>query len=117
VTNDSGPAQLAALTDVNILVFFGPETPALYRPIADPDRCHVLYSHYACSPCVTAFNQRRTECTDNVCLKSIAVPAVHGMRLPFWNGEISATGTTVRLVRRSRSELTRPTSLVFGTKV
>ena len=77
VTNDSGPAQLAALTDVNILVFFGPETPALYRPLAGPDRCHVLYSHYACSPCVTAFNQRRTECTDNVCLKSIAVPAVH----------------------------------------
>ena len=54
---------------MNILVFFGPETPALYRPIADPDRCHVLYSHYACSPCVTAFNQRRTECTDNVCLE------------------------------------------------
>ena len=77
VTNDSGPAQLAALTDVDILVFFGPETPALYRPIADPDRCHVMYSHYACSPCVTAFNQRRTECTDNVCLKSIGVSVVH----------------------------------------
>jgi len=79
VTNDSGPAQLAALTAVNILVFFGPETPALYRPLAPPDRCEVLYSHYACSPCVTAFNQRRTECTDNVCLKSIGVPSVYGI--------------------------------------
>jgi len=109
VTNDSGPAQLAALTDVDILVFFGPETPALYRPIADPDRCHVLYSHYACSPCVTAFNQRRTECTDNVCLKSIAVPAVHGIALAVLERRrSSATGTTgTSGTSGPRSELTR----------
>ena len=77
VTNDSGPAQLAALTNVHILVFFGPETPALYQPLADPGRITVMYSHFACSPCVTAFNQRRTDCNDNQCLKTIDVATVH----------------------------------------
>ncbi|HXT68397.1 MAG TPA: glycosyltransferase family 9 protein [Vicinamibacterales bacterium] len=77
VTNDSGPAQIAALASVKILVFFGPETPALYRPLAEPERCRVLYSQYACSPCVTAFNQRKTDCTDNQCLKVIDVETVH----------------------------------------
>lgn len=86
VTNDSGPAQLAALTDVHIMVFFGPETPALYRPLAAPGRCHVLYSHYGCSPCVSAFNQRKTDCTDNLCLKTIDVPSVHTMAAQILEG-------------------------------
>lgn len=73
VTNDSGPAQLAALTGIEICVFFGPETPRLYQPLVAEARCTVLYSEYACSPCVSAFNQRRTECNDNQCLKVIDV--------------------------------------------
>lgn len=77
ITNDSGPAQLAALTSVHIVVFFGPETPALYQPLAEAGRCTVLYSHYACSPCVSAFNQRTTSCDDNICLKAIGVAQVH----------------------------------------
>src|SRR6185436_1060593 len=77
VTNDSGPAQLAAVTNVHVMVLFGPETPELYRPLTTPDRCTVMYSHYACSPCVSAFNQRKTECNDNRCLKTISVETVH----------------------------------------
>jgi ADP-heptose:LPS heptosyltransferase len=91
VTNDSGPAQLAALTDVNIMVFFGPETPALYRPLAAPDRCHVLYSHYGCSPCVSAFNQRKTECTNNLCLKTISVASVHALAAQILEGRGGAS--------------------------
>jgi ADP-heptose:LPS heptosyltransferase len=75
VTNDSGPAHFAALTDVHVVVFFGPETPALYKPLTD--RCTVMYSHHACSPCVSAFNQRRTTCTDNRCLQVIQVDTVY----------------------------------------
>jgi len=90
VTNDSGPAQLAALTDVNIMVFFGPETPALYRPLAGPDRCRVLYSHYGCSPCVSAFNQRKTDCTDNLCLKTISVASVHAIAAQILGGRGAA---------------------------
>jgi ADP-heptose:LPS heptosyltransferase len=75
VTNDSGPAHFAALTDIHVVVLFGPETPELYRPITE--RCSVMYSHYGCSPCVSAFNQRRTVCTINRCLMEIPVEAVH----------------------------------------
>ena len=75
VTNDSGPAHFAALTGIHVVVFFGPETPQLYKPLTD--RCTVMYAHYACSPCVSAFNQRRSVCTNNRCLTHIPVDIVH----------------------------------------
>ena len=74
VSNDSGPAQFAALTDVHAFVFFGPETPARYGPLSD--RCVPLYANYACSPCVTAFNQRRSPCKDNLCVQHFDVETV-----------------------------------------
>jgi ADP-heptose:LPS heptosyltransferase len=77
VTNDSGPAHFAALTDTHVVVFFGPETPHLYKPLTD--RCTVLYANYACSPCVSAYNQRRSVCTNNRCLKEISVEEVYGV--------------------------------------
>ena len=76
ITNDSGPAHFAALTDIAVLVFFGPETPRLYGPLSR--RCTTLYAHYACSPCVSAYNQRRTICTNNRCLQQFDVDAAHG---------------------------------------
>ena len=75
VTNDSGPAHFAALTDIDVIVFFGPETPALYKPLTD--RATVLYAGFACSPCVSAFNQRRSVCANNRCLQDIPVETVH----------------------------------------
>jgi ADP-heptose:LPS heptosyltransferase len=74
VSNDSGPAQFASLTDVHAFVFFGPETPARYGPLSD--RCVPLYASYACSPCVTAFNQRRSPCKDNLCVQHFDVETV-----------------------------------------
>jgi len=71
VTNDSGPAHFASLTNVHIIVFFGPETPELYKPMSD--NVTVMYSNFACSPCVSAFNQRLSPCNNNLCLKSIDV--------------------------------------------
>jgi ADP-heptose:LPS heptosyltransferase len=75
VTNDSGPAHLAALTGIRILVFFGPETPRLYRPLSD--QCTTLYADFACSPCVSSYNHRRTACTDNLCVQHFDVETVH----------------------------------------
>jgi ADP-heptose:LPS heptosyltransferase len=75
ITNDSGPAHFAALTPIPTVVFFGPETPTLYRPLGNT--CTVLYAHYACSPCVSASNQRRSVCQDNRCLQSISVEEVY----------------------------------------
>lgn len=76
VTNDSGPAHFAAVTGAHVVVFFGPETPVLYRPLTE--RCTVMYSDFACSPCVSAYNQRRSVCTDHQCLTHIPVDTVYG---------------------------------------
>lgn len=75
VTNDSGPAQFAALTDIKIIVFFGPETPVRFKPLSD--NVEVLYSNFACSPCVSPFNQLNSACKDNRCLKVISVDEVY----------------------------------------
>ena len=74
VTNDSGPAHFAALTDIDVVSLFGPETPLLFGALGP--RSHPLWAGLACSPCVNAFNNRQTACRDNVCLKRITVDQV-----------------------------------------
>ncbi|MCR4337196.1 MAG: glycosyltransferase family 9 protein [Candidatus Omnitrophica bacterium] len=76
LTNDSGPAHFASLTKSHILVLFGPETPDLYGPISS--KSIPLYSHYLCSPCLTARNHRNTICRDNQCLQAITPERVVG---------------------------------------
>ncbi|HSH41434.1 MAG TPA: glycosyltransferase family 9 protein [Arenicellales bacterium] len=68
VTNDSGPAHFAAVTELRVFVLFGPETPELYGSLGNSVP---IYRNLACSPCVSAFNHRKTPCRDNVCLQLI----------------------------------------------
>jgi ADP-heptose:LPS heptosyltransferase len=74
ITNDSGPAHFACLTGVHVVVFFGPELPDRYRPLAKS--VDVVYAAYSCSPCVSPFNQRLTPCNDNQCLKNFDIDTV-----------------------------------------
>ena len=74
VTNDSGPAHFGALTTVDVVALFGPETPLLFG--APGPRSHSLWAGIACSPCVNAFNNRQTACRDNVCMKTLSVGQV-----------------------------------------
>lgn len=71
VTNDGGPGQFAALTPkLPTIIFFGPETPALYKSLGDNSYC--FYLGLPCSPCLTAYNHRTSPCDgDNQCLKQI----------------------------------------------
>jgi len=73
VSNDSGPAHFAAVSDLPVVVLFGPETPILYRPLG---RATVLSAGLPCSPCVNVGNQRRTRCRDNRCMREIPVDRV-----------------------------------------
>jgi ADP-heptose:LPS heptosyltransferase len=73
VSNDSGPAHFAAVSDLPVVVLFGPETPTLYRPLG---QATVLSAGLPCSPCVNVGNQRRSSCRDNRCMRSIAVDTV-----------------------------------------
>lgn len=74
VTNDSGPAHFAALTDIYNIVIFGPETPKLYGPLGEKTRN--IYAYYACSPCLSAHNHRYSICKNNRCLQAINVDTV-----------------------------------------
>ena len=69
VTNDSGPAHFASLTTIDVVALFGPETPLLFAGLGP--RNHPLWAGLACSPCVSALNNRQTACRDNVCMQAI----------------------------------------------
>ncbi len=72
VTNDGGPGHFAAMTPISSIIFFGPETPALYGSLS-PRGFH-FYRGLSCSPCLTAYNHRNSPCDgDNQCLKTIPV--------------------------------------------
>jgi ADP-heptose:LPS heptosyltransferase len=74
VTNDSGPAHFAALTPIDVVTLFGPETPKLFGALTP--RSHTLWAGIACSPCINAFNDRQSACTNNVCMQVITVDQV-----------------------------------------
>jgi ADP-heptose:LPS heptosyltransferase len=74
VTNDSGPAHFASLLRLPTVVLFGPETPALYSPIGDQHKD--MYSHFACSPCVSVYNGKKSPCRESRCLTAITPEAV-----------------------------------------
>ena len=74
VTNDSGPAQFAALTPVKVIVLFGPETPALFGP--QNHNTTIIRKDIPCSPCVNAYNNRFSACKNNVCMQRIAVDEI-----------------------------------------
>jgi len=75
VTNDSGPAHFASLTPIDVVTLFGPETPRLFGVVSE--RSHLVWAQTACSPCVSAYNNRVLSCRDNVCMQRISVDAVH----------------------------------------
>lgn len=97
VTNDSGPGHFASMTDIDTIVLFGPETPALFRPLGA--HSHILWAGLACSPCINPFNHRISPCNDNVCMQAIDV------------GQVYAKVTEVLAERLSSPPGTQPTPL------
>ena len=83
ITNDSGPAHFAAVTQLKVFVLFGPETPALYLPMGNAE---AFYLGLPCSPCVSAANHRKTTCITRPCIATIS-PAVVANRLSSYLSE------------------------------
>ncbi|OLC65421.1 MAG: hypothetical protein AUH69_09535 [Actinobacteria bacterium 13_1_40CM_4_65_12] len=80
VTSDGGLAHFAGLSTIHCIVFFGPETPVLYGPLASNYTC--LYAGISCSPCLSAYNARKSPCDgDNVCVKLFSPEHVKGLVL------------------------------------
>jgi ADP-heptose:LPS heptosyltransferase len=90
VTNDSGPAHFAALTSIDVVTLFGPETPMLFGALTP--RNHVLWAGLACSPCINAFNDRQSACTNNVCMQRITVDHVFAEVCRAYNARVERRG-------------------------
>ena len=85
ITNDGGPGHFAAMTPIPAVIFYGPETPTLYGPLGDNARN--IFLNLSCSPCVTAYNHRKSPCDgDNLCLKKIEPDYVLSMALEILEG-------------------------------
>jgi len=70
VTNDGGPGHFAAMTPIQTIALYGPETPLLYGTL--DSKSVSLFANLSCSPCLTAYNHRASPCDgDNQCLKVI----------------------------------------------
>jgi ADP-heptose:LPS heptosyltransferase len=94
VTNDSGPAHFSAITPIRSIVLFGPETPGLYGSLGNTESITVSL---ACSPCVTAANQKNSACDDAVCMRLITPERVlHSIRTVL-GGEAERTSEYVQL--------------------
>jgi len=85
ITNDSGPAHFASLLRLPTIVLFGPETPRLYSPLGGNSKC--LYAEFACSPCISVYNSKKSPCEDNRCMKAISVERVLNEGLKVLDGE------------------------------
>jgi len=94
ISHDSGPCNFAALTRTHTIVLFGPETPVLYAPL-HPNKT-VIHKPFACSPCVSAFNHRKSLCTDNLCLQAISAQEVFEEARKFLYGPAGEEGTVAR---------------------
>ena len=75
LTNDSGPAHFASVTELKVFVIFGPETPALYLPLGNAEP---FFLGLPCSPCVSAANHRKTTCTTRPCITGISPDWIKG---------------------------------------
>ena len=90
ITNDGGTGHFASLTPVPSIVLFGPETPVLYGSLS-PLAVN-LHKPLSCSPCLTAYNYRRSPCDgDNVCLKSISPEEVIAVANDFLGARLEAS--------------------------
>jgi heptosyltransferase-2 len=50
VSNDTGPAHIAAALGTKTLVIFGPTNPLTTRPF--PENAEIFYKNVECSPCM-----------------------------------------------------------------
>lgn len=90
ISNDGGPAHFAATTSIPSIVLYGPETPTLYGTLSP--NAHFFYVPMSCSPCLTAYNHRKSPCDgDNRCLKVIMPEAV--LKKAYWALEGQYAGT------------------------
>ena len=76
------------------IVLFGPETPSLYGSLGNTESITVSL---ACSPCVTAANQKNSACDDAVCMRLITPERVLQSIQAVLDGELDRTSDLVQV--------------------
>jgi lipopolysaccharide heptosyltransferase II len=75
VSNDSGPAHIAAALGVPVLAMYGPESPEFYGLIGT--RTRAIYHRTECSPCMNVYNAKAFVCPFNArCMEQIGVDEI-----------------------------------------
>ncbi len=76
ISNDSGPAQIAGVFDVPLVVFFGPESPTIYGSFSKKTK--IFYSNLFCSPCISVYRDKKINCRFNQkCLTDIDLKKIY----------------------------------------
>jgi ADP-heptose:LPS heptosyltransferase len=107
VTNDSGPAHFSAITPIRSIVLFGPETPRLYGSLGNTESITV---ELACSPCVTAANQKNSACDDPVCMRMITPERVLASIRALLDGEAGSKGELLTIAAATVVDRKKPGS-------
>lgn len=74
VSNDTGPIHLAAAQGAPAIGLYGPNIPTLYGPRSKYGIA--FYLGLPCSPCITNFNEKGSDCTNNICMKLMTADQV-----------------------------------------
>jgi lipopolysaccharide heptosyltransferase II len=75
VSNDSGPAHVAAALGVPVVAMYGPESPQFYGLIGK--RTRTIYHRTECSPCMNIYDAKTFMCPFNArCMDQIGVDEV-----------------------------------------
>ncbi len=69
ICNDCGLVHLASLTQVKKFILFGPESNQIFGPMGRNN--WIFNTQWPCSPCLSAYNHRKTLCDNPACLNSI----------------------------------------------
>lgn len=86
ISNDNGPVHFASLTPTPIVALFSTDSPFVYGPLGN---CVILYTFFHCSPCISVLNNKRSRCTNNLCLQTLAPAAVLESAIRVMEGQIS----------------------------
>lgn len=97
ISNDNGPVHFASLTQTPIVALFSTDSPFVYGPLGN---CVILYTFFHCSPCISFLNNKRSRCTNNLCLQTLEPAQVLESSIRIMEG-----GVTYRTINGSRSYL------------
>jgi lipopolysaccharide heptosyltransferase II len=88
ISNDTGPIHLAAAQGAPVIGLYGPNIPTLYGPRSEHGLA--FYLGLPCSPCITNFNEKGSDCQSNICMKLMTAEQVTSALAHLFEGTVYA---------------------------